>query len=467
MSTGAKIGIHNQLGNVQSWEKQFPCLKCLDPGDQNPAPGRTKIVRFYIEDAISNRWVEEGEAGADKFCNWILPLLAARPWIRGEGILVELLNEATPTTPEGWARPGRWSDIYCRSLNLFTVRAVARLHNAAYKVLGGNWGVGHPDFNGIAAKLLPVFRCIDAWGPHEYASAPSMQATYSRDPNVYLGRYKRIAAEVENCGVKIPPIHIGEFGLDLLLWTALHPESVRGGWRNVRDDPRWYANDIIWIMQNVYGDDPRVEGVYLYTSSPQTDWLGYEITEALADELLPYVRANWPKPAPVPAPIPVPIVPPPWSAIHDITASLEHHATEFYKKRQLSEIEFAVIHHSTGHSTVTPQAIARYHVRALGWAGIGYCFVIAADGTVFQTNAMNTVSYHAGTTEGNQHGVGICLIGDFSHQGPKVEQTNAAIGLCQRLGLRVCAHKELVETACPGDLRRAWWGRMVNEAGHV
>ena len=114
-----------------------------------------------------------------------------------------------------------------------------------------------------------------------------------------------------------------------------------------------------------------------------------------------------------------------------------------------------VVHHSATEAHVTPQQIARYHVETLGWHGIGYHFVIAADGTIYQTNRMQTVSYHAGWH--NSYTLGACLVGNFTHYAPTYEQVAALTWLHrewlpERLGpLPLKGHKELMPTACPGD----------------
>ncbi|MEI6235089.1 MAG: peptidoglycan recognition family protein [Planctomycetota bacterium] len=82
-----------------------------------------------------------------------------------------------------------------------------------------------------------------------------------------------------------------------------------------------------------------------------------------------------------------------------------------------------VIHHSASTSG-SAASFDRAH-REKGWDGLGYHFVIGngsgtGDGQVevgyrWQKQMQGA---HAGNYEYNQHGIGICLVGDFEHGGP-------------------------------------------------
>ena len=86
-----------------------------------------------------------------------------------------------------------------------------------------------------------------------------------------------------------------------------------------------------------------------------------------------------------------------------------------------------VIHHSAS-PTGSAASFDRAH-REKGWDGLGYHFVIgngsgSGDGQVEVgyrwTKQMQGA--HAGNYEYNQHGIGICLVGDFEHGGPPSPQ---------------------------------------------
>ncbi len=105
-------------------------------------------------------------------------------------------------------------------------------------------------------------------------------------------------------------------------------------------------------------------------------------------------------------------------AIVDLVDQLPHHATKRYSTRPLSAITALAIHHSGSPKEFTPQAIAAYHVadppQGRGWPGIGYHFYISSNGTIYQTNRLETTSYHVGNN--NRYAVGICFNGEFNGQ---------------------------------------------------
>lgn len=145
-------------------------------------------------------------------------------------------------------------------------------------------------------------------------------------------------------------------------------------------------------------------------------------------------------------------------AIRDIVATLPKHATNTYDTRALSAITGVAIHHSAASGDIPPQNVAAYHVRK-DWPGMGYHFYITADGTIYQCNKLETISYHVGYA--NTYTVGICLAGRFMDGATPPDRqlaaaTHLAAYLSQKLNIKVeniKGHKELPETgtACPGS----------------
>lgn len=135
-----------------------------------------------------------------------------------------------------------------------------------------------------------------------------------------------------------------------------------------------------------------------------------------------------------------------------------------------------VIHHSVG-TNATPQGMDAYH-RQRGWEnGLGYHFVIGngvnyPDGKVFvgprwkqQMQGAHCKSgagsYFGAWRPGgffNDHGIGICLIGNFEESRPTPKQMAALEQLIEYLGrqtgippARIYGHGEVThKTACPG-----------------
>ena len=82
-----------------------------------------------------------------------------------------------------------------------------------------------------------------------------------------------------------------------------------------------------------------------------------------------------------------------------------------------------VIHH-TASSRDSIESIHEAHLKR-GWEGIGYHFVIGngngmKDGEIEPTFRWKTQMHgaHAGKEEYNQHGIGVCLVGNFEDSNP-------------------------------------------------
>jgi hypothetical protein len=132
----------------------------------------------------------------------------------------------------------------------------------------------------------------------------------------------------------------------------------------------------------------------------------------------------------------------------------------------IREWKYIVVHHSATPSG-NAERFDRFHREERGWSGgLGYHFVIgnghgSGDGEIetgprwlAQENGA-----HAGITEYNQYGIGICLVGDFTDSHPTEKQMQALIALCRDLmkhckidADHVYGHRELpgATTDCPG-----------------
>lgn len=129
------------------------------------------------------------------------------------------------------------------------------------------------------------------------------------------------------------------------------------------------------------------------------------------------------------------------------------------------EWNYIVVHHSASDAG-SAAAFDRHHREVNGWDGLGYHFVIgngngSADGLIeigFRW-PIQREGAHAGSTEHNQHGIGICLVGNFDRDQPTAAQMDALVELSADLlarfdiplegVIRHCECKQGV-THCPG-----------------
>jgi hypothetical protein len=130
--------------------------------------------------------------------------------------------------------------------------------------------------------------------------------------------------------------------------------------------------------------------------------------------------------------------------------------------------KYIVIHHS-GTRDGSAATFDRFHRTGRGWDGLGYHFVIgnglgAKDGGV-EVGYRWTKQLHGahagrpadGSNVMNETGIGICLVGDFTRQGPSAAQKETLHRLIDWLvpycGLRpenVLLHRDIRATECPG-----------------
>jgi hypothetical protein len=83
--------------------------------------------------------------------------------------------------------------------------------------------------------------------------------------------------------------------------------------------------------------------------------------------------------------------------------------------RDPGEITDLIYHHSAGSPDQTPREIDLEH-RERGMAEIGYNYVIAKDGTIYNGRAANFIP--AATFGRNAQSVNVCVLGNFQHDDP-------------------------------------------------
>ncbi len=141
--------------------------------------------------------------------------------------------------------------------------------------------------------------------------------------------------------------------------------------------------------------------------------------------------------------------------IQDITPQLKRHPTLRFESRTLDQIQRIIIHHTAISSTIGAERIANYGVDSKGWPGFRYHYFITGDGQIQQTNALTTLSTHAGPYSSTSIGVGFA--GNFTDAIPTPAQIDAGTQLVawllRRFNLSIQAvtgYKELINTQSPG-----------------
>jgi len=123
---------------------------------------------------------------------------------------------------------------------------------------------------------------------------------------------------------------------------------------------------------------------------------------------------------------------------------------------------YIVVHHS-GSTHGSASEINDWH-KQRGWLGVGYHFVIgngngSADGAIEATFRWQQQIHgaHAGSKPHNEHGIGICMIGDFGKSYPTDKQMASLVALVDYLQDRckiptshILLHRHIKSTECPG-----------------
>jgi len=117
-----------------------------------------------------------------------------------------------------------------------------------------------------------------------------------------------------------------------------------------------------------------------------------------------------------------------------------------------------VLHHSASRADTTWQDIHQWHLNN-GWAGIGYHYVIHADGGVYRGRPEGMTGAHAyqdRSHEANSDGIGICIVGNFETGVPTASQMVSTADLIRDIwtrypGIPVIGHRDVMATSCPGD----------------
>ena len=419
-------------------------IKGLDPPTEKPdyvtANVRVlgRIFEGRVYDVDTGHWgdMARGEEGAEHFYSLMRPIWLQHPWVTAWTIG----NEPHPPDDHD----------FLRALNRFMVRLADLAHADGFKIAGPNLSVGWPDIGD--APLLGEGICKMDWlCLHEY-SAPAMWTT---EP-YHVGRWLLTIEELAKAGyTNLPPVLMGEFGVD----GNVTPVCRNVGWKTLCASPQEYAQQMRWAAEKYLDHLGAVEAAFIFTVAPYgwgwDDFLPTdELFKCVGDEVIAGYEVDE-------QPIPVP---PPAFDIIDVVDELPVHPDKEYASRYYSDIHTIVIHHAgysypanatydqvRGHLDV----IANYHINTKDWPGIAYHFVVDGMGRVWQTNDIDTLSYHAGVA--NSYSVGICMLGAFHLDTvPTDAQLQAVNCLCQWLEeeigavLDIVPHKAIIATACPG-----------------
>lgn len=113
-----------------------------------------------------------------------------------------------------------------------------------------------------------------------------------------------------------------------------------------------------------------------------------------------------------------------------------------------------IVQHHMMHPSWGINDVHNYHKNGNGWAGIGYNFWIAFDGTIYEGRGFNIGAHVKGH---NSTSIGIGYQGDFTKQKMTDAQVKSGAELIKWLQGQlpkkavIVGHKDLAATTCPGE----------------
>lgn len=116
---------------------------------------------------------------------------------------------------------------------------------------------------------------------------------------------------------------------------------------------------------------------------------------------------------------------------------------------------------------IRAEDIHNWHVKK-GWDGIGYHYVICADGTLEYGRPEYWIGAH--TKGHNSSSIGICLIGIDAYSTQQWITLDALVGklIKNHEGIKVIGHNEVSNKTCPGfDVQKWLQARNRTHNGYV
>ena len=269
-------------------------MKMMDPGHEKPLaskfPSLNWVIRRYEDESRAAWEVLQGARGgklrADRLDAW----LRERPWLADDNVWLEHMNEPTNAgilvTPQGRRAMDSFTAEYTRIL----------FEQYGIRSMGFCYGVGHPEPHQAAesmkAGLQALKRYGGKWALHEYGWPYVMNGTEAREDGKLTGwhtmRFSRTLDALAAVGLglsQLPGLHITEAGKDRLL------TGVRGGWQDVDNNFKNYAAEL-GLYESAARAYGIVEGIYIYTATPNKDWWSYGIQEPDAEILAHYIATG-------------------------------------------------------------------------------------------------------------------------------------------------------------------------------
>ena len=258
-------GAPTEFGKRHVRESGVKLINQIQPdylGIGQACEGVESIGRLWWPGEPDKELVWKGGQGANEW--WEL----ARPRIRKCPLIKK------------WRGPNEVAiDTVAKALSYlaFEMRRITILHLDGLEAISGctSTGCWEP---WVYPHLYDIFRTTDYWEVHEYG----MRYMNLGDTG-HLLRYRRLIKQLKAAGIRIPPIIIGETGIDY----AGNP--TLDGWQKWAT-PEQYVGQLIAYLQEV-AKDPEVILVTPFVWSDQ-GWPSFNHTEYVSQLYTQYIKSS-------------------------------------------------------------------------------------------------------------------------------------------------------------------------------
>lgn len=279
----SKLNPHFQ--KIPNWAKPLwancknEWYKVVMPPIGDPFPGKKGIGRPWIGgDHVENEYIRDGAAGADRYFARLRQYYLDRPYIWAW---------ESPNEPHPMGDP-----VFRAALAAFLLRWVQLMHGINKRTVILCLSVGWPDKPEHILDFVNALRPTDYWALHEY-SAPTMQDA----AGWHCLRYRQTVQALRNGGHRVPPLLITECGID---GGVLKPPQGKTGWKTHARDEEDYMGQLAWYDRELCQDD-YVKAAFIFTSGPESEWVDFDVNEALTRKLVNHINSS--NPLPVEPPI--------------------------------------------------------------------------------------------------------------------------------------------------------------------
>lgn len=179
---------------------------------------------------------------------------------------------------EGPNEPTAWNVTQAEALDAFTARLADLFHDNGLRIVGLNFSTGHPDL-GVWQHLGNALAKVDYLGRHSYAcEEPWFDRSHWWHPYRLVEDVRAIRA----AGLRVPPIILGETGIDRA------GDAMADGWRARGVDANTYTTLLVQYALRLGSLVPELAAVspFVWLS---TGWPSFDIDQATSAMLV----AKW------------------------------------------------------------------------------------------------------------------------------------------------------------------------------